>query len=204
MFKGFLLGIIVTIGTLIVIGYVSLQFGLIPANADAQPTALEQWAANTSLTATLQREAPRGPSPVQLTDQTLIDGIHLYAQHCAICHGTAQGDASASPIARGEYPAPPQLATDGVEDDPPSYTFWKLKHGIRWTAMPSWKGTLSIRQMWVLALFLKHMNKRPPAAEKAWQQVKNGTEPSNPANSGTPPQQANTPPSSGYATSGSE
>jgi len=193
MFKGFLLGIVVTISTLIVIGYIALQFGLIPANADAQPTALEQWAAHTSLTATLQREAPQGPSPVQLTDQVLIDGVHLYAQHCAICHGTARGDASTSPIAKGEYPAPPQLASAGVEDDPPNYTFWKLKHGIRWTAMPSWKGTLSVQQMWTLALFLKHMNKLPPVAEKAWQQVKNGTEPNNPADSGTPPQPPSTP-----------
>ena len=191
MFKGFLLGVVVTIGAILVVGYVSLQFGLIPANADAKPGALERWAANTSLNATLQREAPQGPSPVQLTDQTLIDGIHLYAKHCAICHGTAQGDASASPIARGEYPAPPQLATDGVEDDPPGYTFWKLKHGIRWTAMPSWKATLTDPQMWTLALFLKHMDKLPPVAEKVWQQVRNSVAPRNQpkVDSGTTPQQ---------------
>ena len=35
-----------------------------------------------------------------------------------ICHGTAEGDKSASPVAKGENPSPPQLATDGVEDDP--------------------------------------------------------------------------------------
>jgi mono/diheme cytochrome c family protein len=38
--------------------------------------------------------------------------------------------------------------------------------------MPSWKDTLSDQQIWTLALFLKHMNKLPPAAEQAWQNVR--------------------------------
>lgn len=173
MIRGFLWGVAFTVVALIAAGYFSLRFGLIPANADATPGTLETWAANTSLDATLEREAPNGPDPVALNAQNLVTGIHLYAKHCAICHGTAGGDASATPIARGEYPAPPQLATDGVEDDPPGYTVWKLEHGIRWTAMPSWKGTLTKRQMWTLALFLKHMNKLPPSAEQAWQAVTN-------------------------------
>jgi len=173
MLKGFLLGILVTILVAAAAGYSTLRFGLIPANADAKPGRLERWAAGTSLRATLRREAPPGPGPVPLSDQNLIDGVHLYAKNCAICHGTAQGEASASPIAKGEYPAPPQLATDGVEDDPPGYSFWKIKHGIRWTAMPAWKDTLTDQQMWTLALFLEHMDKLPPAAEQAWQQVKN-------------------------------
>jgi len=75
---------------------------------------VETWAANTSLEATLAREAPKGPNPVAMLDENLITGIDLYGQHCAICHGTAKGEASASPVATGEYPPPPQLATDGV------------------------------------------------------------------------------------------
>ena len=63
--------------------------------------------------------------------------------------------------------------TDGVEDDPEGYSSWRMEHGIRWTGMPSWKDSLSDRQIWTLALFLKHMDKLPAAAEQAWQQVKN-------------------------------
>jgi mono/diheme cytochrome c family protein len=110
---------------------------------------------------------------VALSEDNLVAGVELYGRHCAICHGTAQGDASASPVAKGLYPQPPQLATDGVEDDPEGFSFWKIKHGIRWTGMPSWKSTLSDEQIWTLALFLAHMNKLPPAAEQAWQKVRN-------------------------------
>jgi thiosulfate dehydrogenase len=153
--------------------YALLESGFIPANADAQPGGLELWAANTSLSATLRREAPTIPNPVTLNDENLLAGVKLFGQHCAVCHGTAAGDASASPIAKGMYPRPPQLATDGVEDDIEGMSFWKIKHGIRLTGMPSWAGSLNDQEIWTLALFLKHMDKLPPRAQQAWTQVRN-------------------------------
>lgn len=175
MLKGFVLGVLGVIVVTVAAGYAILSKGLVPANADAKPGWLEIWAAKTSLRATLRREAPKGSNPVPMTDANLIAGVRLYGQHCALCHGTAKGKASASPVAKGEYPAPPQLATDGVEDDPPGWSFWKIENGIRWTGMPSWKDTLNPRQIWTLVLFLEHMDKLPPAAEAVWQQVGNGT-----------------------------
>jgi mono/diheme cytochrome c family protein len=173
MLRAFVWGVVLTILAALGGGYAVLRAGLIPANADANAGPLETWAAQTSLDATLARDAPKGPNPVALTDANLVAGIDLYGQHCAICHGTAKGEASATPIAKGEYPAPPQLATNGVEDDPEGYSFWIIKHGIRWTAMPSWAGTLNDEQIWTVALFLKHMDKLPPAAQQAWQNVRN-------------------------------
>ena len=173
MLRAFVLGVVLTILAAAGGGYAILRAGLIPANADASPGWLETWAAGAALDATLAREAPKSPNPVALSDANLIAGIDLYGQHCAICHGTAKGDASASPIAKGEYPAPPQLAMDGVEDDPEGYSFWKIAHGIRWTGMPAWRGTLNDEQIWTLALFLKNMDKLPPAAEQARQNVRN-------------------------------
>ena len=173
MLKCFAFGVLATIVVALLCGYIVLRLGLVPANADASPSWLETWAAGTSLDATLHRDAPQGANPVSLTDDNLVAGIELYGRHCAICHGTAKGETSASPVAKGLYPQPPQLATDGVEDDPEGFSYWKIQHGIRWTGMPSWKGTLSDEQIWTLALFLKHMDKLPPAPEQAWQNVKN-------------------------------
>jgi thiosulfate dehydrogenase len=172
MIRAFVFGVLTTIVLALVGGYLVLRNGIIPANADATPTWLETWAAETSLDATLRRDA-QGANPVAMSDENLIAAIKLYGQHCAIRHGTAKGNPSASPVAKGLYPQPPQLATDGVEDDPEGFSFWKIKHGVRWTGMPSWKGTLTDQQIWTLALFLKHMDKLPPAAEQAWQNVAN-------------------------------
>ena len=173
MFKWFVFGCLATIIVAILCSYIVLRLGVVPANADASPGRLETWAAGVSLNATLNREASRRANPVPLTDDNLIAGIKLYGRHCALCHGTANGNASASPVAKGLYPRPPQLATDGVEDDPESLSYWKIEHGIRWTGMPSWKGTLSDEQIWTLALLLKHMDKLPPAPTQAWQKVEN-------------------------------
>ncbi len=171
--KRFLAGVLATILVAALCGYLVIRNGIIPANADGKPLWLERTVAKTSLHATLAREAPKGADPVALTDENLIAGVQLYGQHCAICHGTSQGDSSASPVAKGLYPQPPQLASEGVEDDTAGESFWKIKHGIRWTGMPSWKNALSDQQIWTLALFVKHMDKLPPAAEEAWQKVRN-------------------------------
>ena len=84
-----------------------------------------------SLRATLEREAPKGPNPLSLDDANLIAGIKLYDTNCAVCHGASAG--RPSNIALGLYQKPPQLAKDGVEDDPDGVIYWKVAHGIRLT-----------------------------------------------------------------------
>ena len=178
MLRGFVLGVILTLIGLAGIGYLLLARGSIPANADATPSAFEIWATNVDLEATLKRDAPKSPNPIPLTEANLIEGISLYGRYCVACHGTAAGNAARTPIALGEYPSPPQLGTDGVEDDPEGVTFWKIRHGIRLTGMPSWRRTLTERQMWTVALFLKHMDKLPPSADAAWKALRLESQPS--------------------------
>jgi thiosulfate dehydrogenase len=95
MFRGFVLGVLGTIVAAVAGGFVVLRSGLIPANADANPGWLETWSAETSLDATLRREA-KSPNPAAMTDDNLVAGIKLYAERGAICHGTAKGDESTS------------------------------------------------------------------------------------------------------------
>jgi len=171
MLKGMVSGVALTLAVALIGAYSLVRSGLIPANADAEPGRLETWMARTSLDATLRRDAPKGQNPVELTEQNLLNGIHLFAQNCAVCHGSAKGAASSSPIAKGLYQKPPQLATDGVEDDPEGVSFWKIKYGIRLTGMPSFGYSLSDREIWTLALFLKNMDKLPPAVQTVWQNV---------------------------------
>src|SRR6202163_4174000 len=173
MSKGVVSGVALTLAVALIGAYALVLSGFIPANADAKPGQLETWMARTSLDATLRRDAPKDQNPVAPTERNLLEGVHLFAQNCAVCHGSAKGAASPSPIAKGLYQKPPQFATDGVEDDPEGVPFWKIKHGIRLTGMPSFGYSLSDPQIWTLAAFLKHMDKLPSAAEQAWLQVQN-------------------------------
>lgn len=169
MFRGVITGIFFTIVAAALAGYAMVRAGVMPANADARPPKIEVWAARTSLHATLRR-APRMTDPLAATNDNLLAGIKLYAQNCAICHGDSS--ANKTDVAQGLYQKPPQLAKDGVEDDPDGVTYWKLAHGIRWTGMPAFADTLSDKQLWQLTTFLKTMDHLPPAAQRAWQQVK--------------------------------
>lgn len=173
MLRSFVWGVVSAIAMSLLLGFFAVKSGLIPANADAVPGPIETWMARTSLDATLGREAPKEANPVALTDQNLRNGVQLFAQNCAACHGSEMGSASASPIAKGLYPRPPQLATDGVEEDAEGESFWKIKHGIRLTGMPSFSASLSDKDIWTLALFLKHMDKLPAPVQADWKQVQN-------------------------------
>jgi mono/diheme cytochrome c family protein len=58
-----------------------------------------------------------------------------------------------------------------MSDHPQGHTFWIIKNGIRLTGMPAWQGALSDQQIWSLALFLNQMDKLPPAAQQAWENL---------------------------------
>ena len=170
MAKGFVLGVIITLAVAIAGAYIFVKVGALPAGQDQKPGKLETWAAKTSLGATISRQTAGLTVPLQPTESNLTAGANLYVARCQLCHGGP--DASASDIAKGLTPDPPQLAKDGVEDDPESTTYWKIAHGIRFTGMPSFRGTLSEPEMWQTALFLKHMDALPPGTRAAWAAAK--------------------------------
>ncbi len=156
--------LIVVLGVLA--AYAALSFGLVPANADARPSAFERWAARTSLDATIAREAGSAINPLPLTDENLDAGIRLYASNCMVCH--AASDGNSSNIASGLYQHPPRFAKFSAPDDPDSEIYWKIAHGIRLTGMPAFGGSLNDTQIWQLTMFLKNMDKLPPGPDALW------------------------------------
>ena len=165
----FLGGIIFTLVVLAGVGYLAVKAGIIPANADSKPAPLESWVANTALEAALERDTKGLSNPIQPSDENLTTGVHLYAENCAICHGASDGKPS-NPT-QGFYIDAPQFAKDGVEEDPEAASFWKVKHGIRFTAMPSFTNTLQDEEIWKITMFLKQMDKLPPTVDAEWKKV---------------------------------
>jgi thiosulfate dehydrogenase len=165
----FFYGIVFTLAFFAAAAYAGIVLGALPPGADEKPTGLETWAARKSLHATIERERGSFVNPLKPTDADLLAGVKLYGANCAVCHGAADGKAST--LAKGFYIDAPQLATDGVEDDPEDETYWKLDHGIRFSAMPAFGATLSSDQLWQLSMFLNRMDKLPPAVDAAWKRL---------------------------------
>lgn len=171
MVRGIVVGVLIAVVVAMLAGYVGITQGLlIPANADATPSKMEAWAASKSLHATLRREATSSPNPLAASDANFAEGIKLYGSNCAACHGVADGKPST--FAVGLYQHAPQLAKDGVEDDPAGVTYWKIDHGIRLTGMPSFGKSLSDKQIWQVTLLLQHMDKLPAGPKALWNRLK--------------------------------
>jgi thiosulfate dehydrogenase len=163
--RAFVSGFGAALLVLVVLGVGAVYLGLLPARADDKPSKFERRVAHIALNATIAREEPKPPYPFSSSPAAVLAGAKLYMAHCSACHGNASGDPSV--LARGLNVDPPQFGKDGVDDDPEGETYWKIEHGIRFTGMPSFKGSLSEEQIWQIAFFLKIPADQLPAAPAA-------------------------------------
>ncbi len=162
----FILGILV--GVVLVCGGAFIYFtsGMAPVAATAQPMPFERLLAKMALHNKLRSDAPK-TVPIKPATGNLLAGAHVYVQDCAFCHGTPQAEGSVE--GAGMFPHAPQLFTRRgmVTDDPPGFTFWKVKNGIRLTGMPSFEKALSDQQIWQVSMLLHEADKLPPSVAAA-------------------------------------
>lgn len=169
-FRGAVIGIVAFLGIILGVVLAMVYMGYAPIAGDSVPSTIEANLAMKALHATSERQMGDRKSPIALTDANLSTGLHIYQQNCIICHGASDG--KPSDIAGGFYVPSPQFASDGAEDDPEGATFWKIHHGIRFSAMPAFMHALSDEQIWQVTLFLKHMDKLPQSVDAQWKATK--------------------------------
>lgn len=157
MVKGVILGIL--IGILLLLGGVYLYFswGFAPVATGASPMPFERRLAKTGLHAYLDK-LPHPLPLVPADEANLLTGAKVYKEQCATCHGLPGEPKSA--VSHGMFPAPPELFHGvGVTDDEPWETYWKVENGIRMSGMPGFKGQLSEKQIWQVAMLVKNADK---------------------------------------------
>jgi thiosulfate dehydrogenase len=177
----FLTGLIVGVLLIPAGAYFYFTGGFAPVATSAAPMPFEKMLASTALHARLAKEMPKSV-PIEATETNLMAGAALYKENCAVCHGLPGGSKTA--IAAGMFPRPPQLFHgNGVTDDEPGETYWKVANGIRLTGMPGFRNTLKEDQLWQITLLLAN-------ADKLTDSVKNVlTNKDAPAGSESPAQQ---------------
>lgn len=158
----FVLGLIIGIILLPLGVYWYFATGRVPTAVSAQPMPFEKKLAKMGLNSALKNQGVKA-APFQPGEADYVAGAQNYRQHCAVCHGlSGQGK---SLIAKGMYPAPPQLwKGTGVTDDPAGETYWKVANGIRLTGMPGFSNSLSDKEIWQISLLLANADKLPASA----------------------------------------
>ena len=160
----FVAGVIVGLLILPVSVYLYFRFGSPPVAIADHSFPMERQITHIPLNARIDREAPK-KAPIEANATTFLEGAQIYRANCMECHGQP---GKPSRYEKAMAPNVPQLwekAGDhvGVSDDPPGETYWKVRNGIRLTAMPSYSHMLDETQMWEVSLLLANADKPMPS-----------------------------------------
>ena len=152
---GALLGALAICAAQLVVALTGVKLGLLNVSADATPPEWEKQLAGIAVHASVARHAAPQTNPVQLTKENLDAGARIYQEVCARCHG--KPGAGPSIYGSSFYPPAPYLV-----GRPTRYTdaelFQIVKFGIRNTAMPAWKSSLSDQDIWQVVTVLRRFD----------------------------------------------
>jgi len=165
----FIAGVLVTLIVLFIGSFIYVHYGFLNLSADAPYNSIEVFYVRGMLDRWAARNAPNTPNPVQPTDANMIEGVKLYKQDCAVCHGSPQNPVA--DIGRSLYPRAPQFMKDPPSDMSEGMIFQITKHGVSRTGMPAWSKNLSDTAVWKLTAFLKHMDNLPAAVDQEWKSL---------------------------------
>jgi len=163
--KNFLLGCIFATTCAVLCGFVILNLGLYPINADEEPAWLENELTKMMKNSYINRQIQVLKNPITATPEVLAEGMKSFKTNCAGCHGSpANRDAT---FANSLFPKAPQFGEEGLVH-PAEETFWITKHGIRMSGMPGFGSMLSDDDIWKIAVFLRNVKNLPPHVQSQW------------------------------------
>ena len=146
-------------------GFGYIKSGIYDVAASKPHTRLTEWITHETMIHSVRRHASGIETPHSASRAQVLAGYCTYETHCVACHG-------APAIAREQWvgglePSPPYLL-DATSRWSPAELFWIVKHGIKMTGMPSWRDSMSDRQVWDVVAFLEAMRQLPPQLYGNW------------------------------------
>lgn len=146
-------------------GYLFIVLGGMPIPTKSKPLPLEEAVASKAIGVYLKGSENIKPA-FEATEENLVAGAKLYADHCAICHGNRSGEEPM--FAKGMFPPPPQLMKDGSWEVgyPPGSVYQLIRGGIRLTGMPGFADLLTEKEIWLLTQALVNADKLPAGAQE--------------------------------------
>ena len=163
------LALIGALAILLAIGAAVFFFGGFYSVAESQDNpVIVDWALAHVRAASVARHATEAP-PASLEDPATVKvGARAYATiGCVNCHG-GPPDKDWAKWSEGLKPVPADLKVMAKERTPPEL-FWVVKHGVKFTGMPSFGlAGASDQQIWTIVAFIKNLPSMSDADYKAW------------------------------------
>jgi mono/diheme cytochrome c family protein len=149
----------------IIIAVLVLEFGWFDVSAADAHMPFVRWFVHRVMIHGVGRRAAHVAVPATVPAQVVAGGLCEYREHCQMCHG---GPAVArDPWANGLNPTPPYLI-DAHSRWTPQELYWIINKGVKMTAMPAWKMSMSDKDIWSIVAYLENMPKIPAGSYRAW------------------------------------
>ena len=155
-----LIGAAIGIAVVVPLGaYVFVKSGIYNVAASHPHTKFTTWLTHETMIHSVRRRGSRVTPPEWTSAAQVLAGFCAYETHCVACHGAA--GVSRQPWVGGMEPQPPYLL-DETQRFTPGQLFWIAKNGIKMTGMPSWRDSMSDREIWNIVAWLEANQNLPP------------------------------------------
>lgn len=149
----------------IIIAVLVLELGWFDISAGDAHLPMVRWFVHHVMVHGVGKRARNTPVPSSVGAAMVASGLCEYREHCQMCHGgpgTARGQ-----WANGLNPPPPYLL-DARSNWTPQELHWIIAKGVKMTAMPAWKMSMTDAKIWSIVSYLENMSRIPPAAYRSW------------------------------------
>jgi mono/diheme cytochrome c family protein len=160
-----LLAALATAALGVVAGFGYVKSGIYNVGASKPHTTFTEWVTHETMIHSVRSHAKGIVAPATASADAVVRGFCTYETHCVACHGAA-----GVPRRRwvsGLEPAPPYLL-DAADRWRPRELFWIVRNGIKMTGMPSWRDSLTDRQIWDVVAWLEASRQLPPQTYVRW------------------------------------
>ncbi|WP_149193124.1 c-type cytochrome [Luteimonas suaedae] len=128
-------------------------------------TAGMRWLLDHAMHASVRSRAPKDGVAARLGEADLAAGAGEYKAMCEHCHGGP--DTEPAGWSRGMRPRAPHL-TDAASQWEPAEVFWIVRHGIKYTGMPSFGESHDEATLWNIAAFVDRLPAMTPEQYRAY------------------------------------
>lgn len=148
---GVLLGVAGTLLVLFVILLAIAYSGGYNIGASTDHASGTRWWLDTLMHASVRSHAPKDRISEHLAAADIAAGAAEYKAMCQHCHGGPGVEAAA--WSRGMLPRPPHLQDEAAEWKA-GEVFWIVRHGLKYTGMPSFERGHDEATLWNIAAFV--------------------------------------------------